>query len=300
MAWGADFRFDEKSYVKNIERMLAAKVHGIYTTGSTGEFYAMEIDEFKRMVDIQAELCGRAGMPLQIGCCTDATAKTLKLVEYAAGKRQVGAVQVAIPYWMELTDRELLKFFKDIYSACSGIPMVHYNIPRAKRFLNGNDYLKLLEVAPSLIGVKYCYAGSNFGALQEATRLTPSLSYFVGENVLASAMLIGARGSYSSMIATNPRYMLKLYAAAKTGRWEQAIKMQRRLSQFFAELDGFIESRGEGGIDPVADKGLAVACGCFVGSQRCRPPYIGWSDKTVLATRKWLKEKYPEFLYSGV
>ena len=97
MTWDEKYCFDEESYAKNIERAITDKVHGIYTTGSTGEFYALEYEEFCRMVDIQAELCGKASMPLQIGCNADSTAKTIKLLEYAAGKEQVGAVQVAIP-----------------------------------------------------------------------------------------------------------------------------------------------------------------------------------------------------------
>ena len=76
MSWDEDYRFDEATYARNIERTIAANVHGIYTTGSTGEFYALEFDEFRRMVDIECELCGKAGMPLQIGCCSDATSRS--------------------------------------------------------------------------------------------------------------------------------------------------------------------------------------------------------------------------------
>lgn len=299
MSWNENFSLDEKSYVTNIERMIRAGVHGIYTTGSTGEFYALEFDEFKRMVDIQADLCGRAKMPLQIGCCSDATGKTLRLLEYAAGKKEVGAAQVAIPYWMELTDRELIQFFKDLHSACPDLPLVHYNIPRAKRFLHGSDYLKILEVAPNLIGVKYTFAGANFGSLQNDLLKTPMLSYFIAENLLVSAMQLGAKGSCSSLIATNPKFMLELYSKARAGQWEEAIKMQQDASTFFNAVEEFVDGLGEGSIDPVGDKGLAVASGCFVGSPRCRAPYIGWKDETITKVRKWLEENYPTFIYPG-
>ena len=299
MAWDEDYSFDEETYAKNIDRMLKADIHGMYTTGSTGEFYVLEFDEFKRMVDIEAELCGKAGMPLQIGCCSDATSKTLRLLEYAAGKKEVGAAQVNIPYWMELTDRELLQFFKDLYSACPDLPLVHYNIPRSKRFLTGPDYLKVLEAAPNLIGVKFTFAASHFGDLQDAIIMNPGLSFFVGENVLVSGMLIGACGCYSSMIATDPGYMLDLYAKAADHRWDEAVEMQRHLAVFMQASFDFINERDEVLMDPVFDKGLAVAAGCLLGHQRCRPPYIGWSDETVKLLREWLKEKYPEFVYPG-
>ena len=299
LCWDDTDRLDERTYAQNIRRTLGAGVHGIYTTGSTGEFYAIEFEEFCRMVDIQAELCGGARMPLQIGCCADETRRTIRLLEYAASKRAVGAAQVVLPYWMELTEREMLQFFKDLYSACPNLPLVHYNIPRAKRFLTGPDYRKVLEVCPSLIGVKFTFAGQYFTALQDALRTTPQLSYFVGESLLASAMQLGARGCYSSLIFTNPKMMLEFYAAAEAGNWDRAMAAQKHVSRFFGELEAFVESLGEGLIDPVGDKGLAVASGCLLGSARCRAPYIGWSDKTIAAVREWLGTHFPEFLFKA-
>ncbi|MBI2440853.1 MAG: dihydrodipicolinate synthase family protein [Lentisphaerae bacterium] len=297
LAWDDAGAFDEAAYSENTRALCDAGVHGIYTTGSTGEFYALSFEEFKRMVDIQCDLCGAQGMPLQIGCCSDNTSATLRLLEYAAGKPAVGAAQVALPYWMELTDRELLQFFKDLHSACPALPLVHYNIPRAKRFLHGSDYLRILEVAPSLIGVKYTFAGSHFAELQESLLLTPRLAYFVAENLLASAMLLGARGSCSSLVCTDPAYMLTFYDHAVNARWEKASAMQQTIQRFFTEIMPFVAARGEGMIDPVFDKGLAKAAGFLAGSQRTRAPYIGWSDATVMAVREWLRAKYPMFLH---
>lgn len=296
MAWDAEYALDEASYRANTIAMCEAGVHGIYTTGSTGEFYALDFAEFCRMVDIQDEICGRYRMPLQIGCCADSTRRTLQMLEYAAGKATVGAAQVVIPYWMELTERELRQFFADLYAACPDLPLVHYNIPRAKAFLNAADYLRILDVAPSLIGVKYTFAGSNFGALKTNLVKTPQLSYFVGEDLLVSAMQLGARGSYSSLIATNPPFMLTLYEQARQGRWEAAMDMQRTLGCFLEDLCDYVDSLGEGLMDPVADKGMAVACGCAAGSARTRAPYIGWSDRTVALVRAWVETQYPQFI----
>jgi len=300
MSWDEKDAFDEDSYRINTERMCAVGVHGIYTTGSTGEFYALDYEEFCRMVDIQVEICSRYNIPLQIGCCSDSTRETIKLLEYVASKPYVGAAQVNIPYWMEVTDRELLKFFKDLYNACPDLPLVHYNVPRAKRFLQGPSYLRILERVPTLIGVKYTFAGAYFGQLQEAIMMTPQLSYFVSENLLASVMMLGARGSYSSLICTNPEFMLTMYDHAENGRWSEAINMQKIAQKFFSDVESFIEDRAEGVIDPVFDKGLAVAAGCVVGLQRTRPPYIGWSDETVASLREWLKQHYPQFVFPSM
>jgi len=299
MCWDEKFRFDSDSYSAGVAQMIKHKPHGIYTTGSTGEFYAIELDEFKQMVDIQAKLCGDAGVPLQIGCCGDATHKTLRLFEYAASKKQVGAAQVVLPYWMELTDREVLQFFKDLYSACPDMPIVHYNIPRCKRFLHAADYLRILDVCPSLVGVKYTFAGTNFGSLQSDILATPMLSYFVAEHFLATAMQLGAKGSYSSVICMNPVFMQNYYAAAAAGKWNEAIEIQKFLAKFYVQLGGIIGQAGEGDADPVIDKAMAVASGFLKANQRCRAPYIGWSDKSVSMLSQWLRDNYPELVYAG-
>ena len=299
MSWDDRDLLDENSYRLNIDRMCRSKVHGIYTTGSTGEFYALNYEEFCRMVDIQAEICGRYHMPLQIGCCSDNTRETIRLLEYAAQKQEVSAAQIVIPYWMELTDRELLRFFMDLYKACPEMPLVHYNIPRSKRYLKWPDYLRILEVAPSLIGVKFTFSGSHFADLQEALHMTPELSYFVGEDLLVSAMMLGANGSYSSLVSTNPVFMLTLYEHAIHRRWEEALKMQKIAMKFSLDATSLIRNRGEGMADPVFDKGMAVASGCFAGSQRTRSPHIGWSNETVAQMRGWLEQNYPQFLYEG-
>jgi dihydrodipicolinate synthase/N-acetylneuraminate lyase len=299
MCWDKDYSFDSEAYASGIAQMIKHKPHGIYTTGSTGEFYAIDFDEFKLMVDIEADLCGKAGIRLQIGCCSDATHKTLRLFEYCASKKEVGAAQVALPYWMELNDREVIAFFRDLYSACPKLPIVHYNIPRCKRFLHAADYLKILEVCPSLVGVKYTFAGSNFGSLQSDILQTPMLSYFVAEHFLASAMQFGAKGSYSSIICTNPSFMQKFYSLAAAGKWNEAMKMQTFLARYFTQLGSIISKTDEGDADPVIDKAMAVASGFARCHQRCRAPYIGWKDENIAVLRDWMRSNYPELVYAG-
>lgn len=295
LSWNEDFTLDEQAFRENLRRLCASKVHGIYTTGSTGEFYVLDFSEFQSVVNITMEVVGPSGIPVQIGCCADNTRTVQRQVEYAA-RAGADGLQIVIPYWMELTDAEIAQYLKDVSNAAPEMPLIHYNIPRAKKFLVGMDYRRALEAAPSLIGVKFTFAGSHFGELQQSLQLTPELSYFVGEDLLVSAMQLGARGSYSSMVCTNPSFMQELFTLAETRQWDKAIKKQSHLAKFFRELGHLMDKLNLGGIDPVADKGLAVASGLFTGHQRTRAPYIGWSDTGVVQVRAWLKEHYPEFL----
>jgi len=295
LPWNEDYSLDEASFRENIRRIALFDVAGIYTTGSTGEFYALDWPEFQHMVDIFMEVMGPTGLPTQIGCNADDTRDVLRMVEYAA-KKGAGAAQITLPYWMDLTEQEMLGFFRDVYQTAPELPLVHYNIPRAKRFLLGPDYLRVLEVAPSLIGVKFTFVDEHFAELQIATQLTPNLSYFVIEFFLASAMQVGARGCYSSLVSTNPHFMLKMFQLGEERKWDEAMSMQARLAQFARDREQLRQKLGIGGMDPVSDKGMVAAGGLFVGHQRTRPPYIGWPDEAVAEVRKFWLEHYPEFI----
>jgi len=295
LPWREDYSLDEDAFRENLRRLIAAKVHGIYTTGSTGEFYALDWDEFRHMVELFMDTVSPSGIPVQIGCCADDTRDICRQIEYAC-RAGADGVQVVLPYWMELTDREIIQFFQDVAAASAGTPIIHYNITRAKNYLGGADYRRILEIVPNLIGVKFAFAGTHFDQLQNALQMCPEISFFVAENLLVTGMQMGVRGSYSSVACMNPQYMLKMFSLAEAHQWEEALAMQMRLVRFFRELGKVLEEMGAGGIDPVCDKGMSVASGMFVGHQRTRPPYIGWSDEQVHRFRSWLEQSYPELL----
>ena len=297
LSWREDYSLDEDAFRTNLRRLCVHKPHGIYTTGSTGEFYALDWPEFQRVVDIFLEVVGPTGIPTQVGCCADDTRDIIRQIEYA-GKAGADGIQVALPYWMELTSKELLQYFRDVSAASGGLPLIHYNIPRTKNYLLAGDYLRILDVAPNLIGVKFTFAGSHFGELQQALRLCPNLSFFVGENLLVTAMQLGARGSCSSIVCANPEFMLKVFDLAEHRRWDEALAMQATLAAFHSDLASYVRELGLGMIDPVVDKGVAVASGFFIGHQRTRPPYIGWSDKGIIKVRAWLEQMYPQLILS--
>ena len=163
--FNADWSLDLGAMETNLRRVIKAGVYGIYLLGSTGEFYAIEFDEFKQLADLLVKTTAGSGIPVAINCTSPNTHDTVRLIQYAK-KSGVSAAQLAIPYWMEMTDRELLRFFKDVSTAAPDLPIISYNIPRTKRFLIGPDYVKIREVMPNLVGCKFTYADIHFGDLQ--------------------------------------------------------------------------------------------------------------------------------------
>ncbi|MBN2290854.1 MAG: dihydrodipicolinate synthase family protein, partial [Pirellulales bacterium] len=132
VAWTDDDRFDEATYRTDVVRCCRAGVPGVYTGGTTGEFYAMEFDEFQAVARATVEECHAHGKPAMIGCSSTYTLGAVRRAAYAA-ELGADAVQVALPFWMEIDDRDVVPFFKQVADASGGLPLSVYDTARAKK-----------------------------------------------------------------------------------------------------------------------------------------------------------------------
>lgn len=179
--WNEEEKFDEAIFRENVVRLCEAGVHGVYTTGSTGEFYALDFEEFKRMVDAFSKETKNKKVLTQVGCTSINTRDSIKMIRYVEEK-DIDGVQVAFPFWMKLRDEECIKYFKDINQVCPNIGIIHYNIMRSKRFFHGKDYKKLVKEVPNLVGTKF--TSTNFGEWMGLMIDAPELCHFTGEPFL--------------------------------------------------------------------------------------------------------------------
>ena len=97
-----DDRFDEGVFRENLRRLAAAGVHGVYTTDSDGEFYAMKLGGFKSIVDALADESERLGLPAQVGVTWSHTRGVVDRLRHAADRGILGA-HVGHPFFMPIT-----------------------------------------------------------------------------------------------------------------------------------------------------------------------------------------------------
>jgi len=85
--WDEDGNFDEKTFRDEIAMLIDAGAHGLYTTGSTGEYYALDWEEWKVLQDaFIAETAGK--IPVQVGANWFNTRDTIKRVRWWTYTRQ--------------------------------------------------------------------------------------------------------------------------------------------------------------------------------------------------------------------
>ena len=158
--WDEDDKFDESTFRETTAMIIDAGADGVYTTGTTGEFYSMDFAEYKQVTD--AFLTETAGkIPAQVGANWFSTRDTIKRVRYARDKG-ADAVQFCLPSWMEMPDEQYDQFMIDVYEAVPDIAIIHYNISRTGKMFYGKDYARLIPQIPTMIGTKAAMPLNNF------------------------------------------------------------------------------------------------------------------------------------------
>ena len=95
VAWDEKLNFDEQTYRADLERTCKAGVPGVYTAGTTGEFYAMELDEWKQITRVTVEECKKYDTPVMIGITSTYTLGAPRRVR-RRNRRRCGADRPAL------------------------------------------------------------------------------------------------------------------------------------------------------------------------------------------------------------
>jgi 4-hydroxy-tetrahydrodipicolinate synthase len=287
--WDEYGDFDEKVFQAEIELLIESGVHGLYTTGSTGEFFALDWDEYRRITEVF--LNATAGkVPVQVGANWFNTRDTIKRALFARDKG-AGAVQVCFPGWLSMRNEDYDQFFLDVYEAVPDIAMVHYNVAHARKLFKGPDYQRVIPKVPSLIGTKAAVPVMDFLELQVNA---PELIHFTGEYAFPLVHLVGAKGMYTSWYMMNPDFFHNYYNLCLKNKYREAAEITLRLAKWHeAAVTPLIE---KGFKHAVLDKAFVEIGGWLPGNRQTRKPYQPLPEDEFQTLKKLTAEMMPEFL----
>jgi len=292
VAWTSDDRFDESAYRADVARCCRAGIPGVYTGGTTGEFYAMDLDEYREVARATVEECHAHDTPAMIGCSATYTLGAIRRAQIAV---EIGgdAIQLALPFWLEVSARDVVPFFKSVADAADGLPLSIYDTARCKRRLTLDQHLAIKDAIPNYVMVK-ATAGT-IGATPEGCRaLSERINVFVGETHWTELGRCGARGGCSSMVYWNPQFTLDFWSKVESGDWDAVDANHQKVAGLFEFLFRQFESRGL--TDTAYDRLGGIACGFLKTSLRSRGPYPSVSSEDVETFRTWCKCNFPEIL----
>lgn len=231
--WTRDGTLDEGVLGRNCQRLAGAKVDGIYTTDSDGEFYAVEIAEFRKLAKAFGKAMESTGVNAAMGvtwCNTQGITDRIRTALDAG----IPNVHIGLPFFMPLAKPDVDQFFDDLAQTAPEARWIHYAHPTITPTLTGADYARLSERFPEqFIGTKL--AASSIAELTEILVRSPGLAHFVVDTTMAHGMLMGAKGCYSYWVNTMPRWHRAYMDACVDRRWDDAIGYHLKLVGWEAE-----------------------------------------------------------------
>ena len=187
---------------EEIDILIAAKVDGIYSNGTAGEFHNQTDAEYDRIQDLLASRCRAAGMPFVIGACQPDPALMLRRLRRAVPLRPL-AIQIILPDWWPLSNLEAIDFLERASEQADGIPLILYNPPHAKRVLSPAELAAICGPCLSVVGIKLADGDDHWYA--QARSLLAEFALFVPGHHLATGMKQGvAAGAFSNVACLSP------------------------------------------------------------------------------------------------
>jgi len=292
--WTDRDELDERRFVQECRSYGGTGVHGIYTGGTTGEFYAQDDATYERITKIAVEHAHDVGLPIQIGCSalSTRTARQRAKVAIDAG---ADALQIAIPFWLTLKDDEVMRFMREIAEAAGDTPIILYTTERAKRLISPQLFGALAHEVPTFIGTKD--TGCDVPLLKAILAEAPDIAVFGGDDDFYIKIPAGGRGGYCSVTGLNTARIVKYYELCAAGKLEEALPIYQEINRFMQ--DHVVALVTEDGLwDSAIDRLLRVCGGGDVGI-RCQSPYRSGTQKHLDAMKAWLKQNAPALLPSA-
>ena len=285
----ADDSIDYSRLADELDHMIAARLDGIYSNGTAGEFHNQTEAEFDAIQLLMSEKCQHAGIPFQIGASHPSPVISLERIKRSVSLKP-DAFQLILPDWVTANEKEQVDFLERLAIEASGVPLVLYNPPHAKKVLTPAELQKLNNTIPQLIGVKLAGGDKEwFDAMQWSIN---SFSVFVPGHFLASGLQTKvADGAYSNVACLSPKGAQAWWELMQVDM-PAALEIQKRILSFFDEC--IVPYKNAGYSNPALDKLLAAAGGWGNIGTRLRWPYQ-WIPETevrnvALKARSWLPE----------
>lgn len=290
LPWTDRDELDTRRFTQEVRSYGGTGVHGVYTGGTTGEFYAQDDATFERITRIGCEQAHDVGLPVQIGVSALST-RTVRQRIRVARKARANAIQVALPFWLELKDDEVKRFVHEVAAEAGQTPIILYLTVRSKRKITPELLGELAAEVPTFIGTKD--TGLDVAGVRAMVQAAPGIAVFGGEDFYEK-IPAGGRGGYCSITGFNAPKVAELYELCAAGRLAEATPLADALRRYLHE--GLVPMvRDEGLWDSAVDRVQRVAGGGVVGL-RCQSPYRSATPQHVKRLLAWCKKNAPELL----
>lgn len=291
MTWTQQGHLEEGMLQRNIQRLAAVPCDGIYSTDSDGEFYALELDEFRQFVRLFSNLMSSTNCGVQVGVTWTNTRGIIDRMKVCLD-HGISTVHVCYPYWMPLNESDVKRFWHDLATAVPESRWVHCNTPRGHVSMQSKQYRWLAgEFPEQFIGTNL--GTQNFLDLSDIIGSTPQISHILTDYTVVLGMMLGGRGTYRFWCNTLPQWHRRLVDCCLQKQWEQAMLMQGKFNRWEYECINPLVQQGY--LHGIIGKARCAVTGFLEDTGYTRAPYYPVSEEEVqqltMAFSQWWSEE---------
>ena len=223
--------FNEENYSKFIDHLVRSGVHGIFSLGTNGEFYAFSAEEKLKIIKAAVKAVdGRVPVYAGTGCVT--TKETVELSREVEAMGGVDCLSVISPYFTAIKQDDLIRHYSAVADAVK-MPVLLYTIPA--RTGNNIDFKTVKALAAdhqNIIGIKDS-SGNFDNTLKYIENTDPRLCVLAGsDSLILWTLKAGGTGAISGCSNVFPELMVSIYEYFKKGDFEKANEAQRKIRPF--------------------------------------------------------------------
>jgi 1-pyrroline-4-hydroxy-2-carboxylate deaminase len=219
-----DQALDVPATLKHLDVLIHHGVHGLILLGTVGENCSLESAEKLELLRAAVEhVKGR--VPVLVGVAECSTALACR---FAADAEQAGANGLMVlPAMVYKSDpRETAAHFRAVAKA-SGLPILCYNNPVSYGVDITPELFAELADEPKFVAIKE--SSENVRRITDLRNLLGEryLLFCGVDDLVLESVLLGADGWVSGLVNAFPAENRLLWDLAKTGRWDEAVKVYR-------------------------------------------------------------------------
>ena len=222
----ADGQVKESALAALVEHLIQCGVHGLTPLGSTGEFAYLTWPQRQRIVEVVVEAAaGR--VPVVAGISHTSIREAARQAKAVEAIGADGVLAIMDSYFPVPTEG-VVAYFKEVAEAVH-CPVVLYFNPS---FSSTNLSLEALTALSQIPNIRYLKdASANTGNLMATmNHLGERIRIFsASAHVPLFVMMMGGVGWMAGPACVIPKQSVALYDLAVQGRWEEAMKLQKRL-----------------------------------------------------------------------
>lgn len=222
--------FNKKAYQEFINHLIDSGVHGIFSLGTNGEFYAFSFKEKIAIIEAAVEAVnGRVPLYAGTGCVT--TKETVELTKEVSKIGGVDCLSVISPYFTAIKQPDLIRHYSAV-AECTDLPILLYNIPA--RTGNNIDYITVKELAKfdNIIGIKDS-SGNFDNTLKYIENTDPRLNVLAGsDSLILWTLKAGGAGAISGCSNVFPKLMASIFDLYVKGDFDAANAAQQKIRAF--------------------------------------------------------------------